>query len=214
VRATEPGLLEGLPGRPDRPDDGKHEHAGGFSLVTDTSGSRVKKLPSFYVNTSQMYAHRDLEVVRDRLEGAVDAFVSSAERASYMLTACEIGGRKGLYGTDFFNRSAYRQRLKRLGARFSDHPFSVFGDDGTFASEDFDPFRPEFLTLGTLSTNPPGVRETTGAYLVHQLTFYRIADVGQEELRRLVDVAGGLKGLSATDPADLVAVLSGAEVGG
>ncbi len=192
------------------PDDGRHRHEGGFSLVTDTSGGRVKKLPSFYVNTSQVYAHRDLGVVRHRLRRAVEAFTFSGERSVYMVTACEVAGRRGLYGTDFFNRSVYRLQLRRLGVRFSEDPFVEWHRDGTFSSEDFEPFEPEFVTLGRRSDNPPGVMETAGAYLVHQLTYYRITDLSPEELNRLVRLADRIDALSATDAADLVAALSGA----
>lgn len=210
MRATEPGLLGGVPGVPEPPDDGKFKHEGGFSLVTDTGGGRVKKLPSFYVNSSQTYAHRDLATVQHRLARAVDVFQSTSGRSTYMLTACEVGGRKGLYGTDFFNRSVYRQQLRRLGMRFSEDPFVEYRPDGTFASDDFDPFEAGFVTLGRRSDNPPGILETRGAYLVHQLTFYRISDVSPEELSRLVQFAGGIQAIAATDPGDLVAALSGA----
>lgn len=210
MRATEPGLLGDLPGVTEPPDDGKFRHEGGFSLVTDPAGGRVKKLPSFYVNSSQTYAHRELAAVQHRLARAVDVFQSTAERSSYMLTACEVAGRKGLYGTDMFNRSVYRQQLKRLGMRFSDDPFVEYRPDGRFASEDFDPFDAEFVTLLRRSDNPPGIIETHGALLVHQLTFYRVSDVSPEELNRLVRFAAGVDALAATDAADLVAALSGA----
>lgn len=191
-----------------QPPEGADTKEGGFSLVTDTSGGRVTKLPSFYVNTSQTYGHRDVAVVQRRLARAVEAFRRSADRSTYMLTACEIAGRRGLYGTDFFNRSAYRRKLERLGMRFSDDPFVVFGEDGTFRSDDFEPFEATFLTLGRRSSSPPGVVPMEGAFLVYQLTYYRIADVHAEELARLVHLAGSLDALSATDPSDLAAALT------
>ena len=199
-----------MPGVAEPPDDGKFKHEGGFSLVTDPGGGRVKKLPSFYVNTSQTYAHRDLAAVQHRLARAIEVFQSTADRSTYMLTACEVGGRKGLYGTDFFNRTVYRQQLKRLGMRFSDDPFVEYRPDGRFASDDFDPFETEFVTLWRRSDNPPGIIETSGAILVHQLTFYRISDVSPEELNRLVRFAAGVDALAATDAGDLVAALTGA----
>lgn len=206
VRATEPGLLEGIAGRPEPP-EGAIEYAGGFSVVTDTGDGRVKKLPSFYVNTSQMYAHRDVAVVRAKLDRAIEAFTITG-RGAYMLTPCEIGGRKGLYGTDFFNRSAYRLKLKRLGMRFSDDPFVTFRDDSAFEASDFAPFEPTFITLPRRSDAPPGVVPTKGAMLVYQLTFYRIADIPPEELSRLVAIARTLDAMSATEPEDLVEALS------
>ena len=207
MRATEPGLFAGIDGRPEPP-EGAYTREGGFSLVTDTSGGRVKKLPSYYVNTSQLYAHRDTTVVNAKLRRAVELFQASAETPTYMVTACEIAGRKGLYGTDFFNRSAYRQQLKRLGMRFSDDPFARF-DGTTFTSDDFEAFEPEFLTLPRRSDNPPGVVPMKGALLVHRLTFYRIADIGPQELSTLVQLAGRIDALSATEAADLAAALSG-----
>lgn len=179
---------------------------GGFSLVTDPSGGRFTKLPSYYVNTSRMFAARDLAAVRSQLGRAIDAFRRSGTRATYMLTACEVGGRKGLYGSDFFNRSAYRRSLSRLGMRFSDDPFTVFNDDDTFESADFPPFHPSFLTLGVPSIDA-GVLPTSGALLVYRFAFYRIADIEAAELARLSRVAAELDALSAHEPRDLAGAL-------
>lgn len=197
----------------DPPDDGSIKNVGGFSLVTDVSGGRVKKLPSFYVNTSQLYAGRDVRRVRAKLDRAIGAFSSRDPRGTYMLTACEIAGRKGLFGTDFFNRSAYRQKLKRLGMRFSDDPFVVMNADGTFESEDFDAFEPSFATMPLQSHARPGVVPTEGGLLVYQLTYYRIADLQPEELSRLAALAARIEALSATEPEDLAAALTGDAAG-
>lgn len=202
------GLLEGLEGSPARPDGDDVLHGGALSLVTDPGGGRVKKLPSVYVNTSQLYADRDVKRVRSKLDRAVSAFTGGDPRGTYMLTACEIGGRKGLYGTDFFNRAAYRQKLRRLGMRFSDDPFVVLNADGTFESDDFEPFEPAFLTMPRRSDEPPGVVRTEGGFLVYQLTYYRIADLDPVELRRLVALASTIDALSATQPEDLAAALT------
>jgi hypothetical protein len=175
--------------------------------VTDTSGGRVKKLPSLYVNNSQLYADRDPARVRTKLDRAIRLFSTDDPRGAYMLTACEIGGRKGLYGSDFFNRSAYRQKLRRLGMRFSGDPFVVMNPDGTFESDDFDPFEPAFLTMPRRSDSPPGVVTVEGGFLVYQLTYYRIADLEPDELRRLVTLAGRIDAPSATEPEDLAAAL-------
>ena len=128
-----------------------------------------------------------------------------------MLTACEVGGRKGLYGTDLFNRSAYRNKMKRLGMRFSDDPFVTFDGTEVFSSDDFDPFVPEFLTLPLRSNRPEGVIEVRGAYLVHQISFYRLADLPVEELRAIVRLAGRIDAYSATEPEDLKSALTGAD---
>jgi hypothetical protein len=210
VRATEPGLLDGLPGEAEPPDDGVYRHEGGFSVVTDTGEGRVKKLPSFYVNTTQLYADRDVSVVRAKLDRAVAAFTSPGERPVYMLTACEIGGRKGLYGTDFFNRSVYRRKLERAGMRFSRDPLTDFDGTSQFHSEDFEPFTPTFLTLPRRSDNPAEPWRLRGALLVHQLTFFRIADISARELSSLVALVGGLDAVGATEPEDLAVQLTGA----
>lgn len=208
MRATEPGLLEGIDGVEEPPEDARLRNPGGLSFVTDTSGGRVKKLPSFYVNTSQLYADRDGAKVRAKLDRTISAFSTTDSRGTYMMTACEIGGRKGLYGTDFFNRSAYRQKLKRLGMRFSDDPFVVLNPDGTFQSEDFEPFDASFVTMPRRSSMPPGVLTVEGGSLVYQLTYYRIADLDAAELSRLVALAGRIDALSATEPEDLAAALT------
>ena len=151
-----------------------------------------------------------MAVVRAKLDTAVDAFLRSAERSTYMVTACEIGGRKGLFGTDFFNRSLYRRKLERLGMRFSKDPFTAFEGRETFRSEDLGSFAPSFLTLPRRSNNPAEPWHLRGALLVHQLTYYRIADIGPEELSTLVGLAAGLEAVGATEPEDLAAVLTGA----
>lgn len=205
MRATEPGLLAGIPGVSQPPADTLKREAA-FSFVTDPSTERVKKLPSYFVNSAQVFAHRDAAAVRAQLDVALDAFRRSHERATYMLTACEIGDRRGLYGTDFFNRTPYRLKLKRLGMRFSDHPFVFFDGDGTFHAEEAGTFSPSFVTLGP----PAGVEgavETTGAPLLYYFASYRLADIGADELSALARLLPKVDALSAAEPEDLVAAL-------
>ena len=211
MRATEPGLLRDVPGEPEPP-KGEHHREGAFNLVTGTADGRVKKLPSLYVNTIQVYAARDLAAVKTKLGRAVDAFMSSAQTPTYMLTACEIGGRRGFFGTDFFNRSIYRQKLKRLGMTFSDDLYVMMDDAGSFYAQDRDPFVPEFVTLPKTSPPQPGVARITGGYLVYQLTYYRIADIGPAELSRVVALSKAIEALRANEPADLVDALTGETV--
>jgi hypothetical protein len=154
-------------------------------VVDPGLGRGLRKLPSLYVNDVQLYADRDVDGVVGALERAVDAFVHSAERATYMLTACEIGGRRGLYGADFFNRTRARLELQRLGMRFSHDPFVVLRDDGSFESEDFPPFDPSFLLLAPSGAGESASTRPSAAALVHQFAYYRIADLGIEELHRL-----------------------------
>lgn len=154
----------------------------------------------------QTYADRDVTAVAEALRRTVDAFATSGERATYMLAACDIGGRKGLYGTDFFNRSAFRRKLERLGMQFSKDPFSTFRGDGCFESQDRAPFRAEFVTLGV----PPagrGVVRSSPAELLYQCIFYRIADVREGEMARLAAALEDAEGISGGNPKDLVAAL-------
>ncbi|MDQ3952628.1 MAG: hypothetical protein M3279_06665 [Actinomycetota bacterium] len=208
MRATEPGLLDRLPGEPAPPGDAPSRE-GAFSLVAGTADGRVKKLPSLYVNTVQTFAARDLSLVRAKLDRTVEVFRSSARTPTYMLTACEIGGRRGLFGTDFFNRSIYRRKLERLGMTFSDDLFVMMGEDGSFYAADREPFVPEFVTLQKTSPPQPGAARVTGGYLVYLLTYYRIADIDADELSRLVALAGGIEALRANEPADLAGALTG-----
>lgn len=208
MRATQPGLLEGIEGDP-APPDGAPKREGAFSLVAGTADGRVKKLPSLYVNSIQVYADRDLPSVQSKLRRATAAFTASQRVPTYMLTACEIGGRLGLYGTDFFNRSIYRQKLKRLGMTFSDDLYVMMRDDGSFYAEDRDPFVPEFVTLQKTSPPQPGVTRVTGGFLVYLLSYYRIADIDAPELARLVALAREVDALRANEPAELAAALTG-----
>lgn len=201
-------MLDGLAGRSEPP-EGEPHREGAFSLVTGTADGRVKKLPSLYTNTIQVYAARDLSLVRAKARRAADAFTASAQVPTYMLTACEVGGRRGLYGTDFFNRSIYRQKLKRLGMTLSDDLYVMMDADGRFYAEDRDPFVPEFVTMQKTSPPQPGVRRTSGGFLVYILTYYRIADIPAPELSRIAALARQVDALGASDPADLVAALTG-----
>ncbi len=206
MRATAPGLLTDLPGSP-RPPAEARESPGSFSVVVDESGGRTRNLPSLYVNNTQLYAHRDVGVMIDRLHEAVDAFVRAPERPAYMLTACEIDGRRGLFATDFYNRSPYRHKLRRLGMTFSDHPFVFFDGASQFVAADTEPFRPSFVALGGESDRPPGVVRTSGARFLQLFTFYRVADIGAAELSALARLLPTVEGLSATEPEDLVDAL-------
>jgi hypothetical protein len=208
VRATEAGLLEGLPGVPAPPEDALTRE-GAFNLVTGTADGRVKKFPSLYVNSIQVFAARDVAQVQAKLGRAIDAFTSSAETPTYMLTACEIGGRRGLFGTDFFNRSIYRHKMKRLGMTFSDDLYVMMDGDGAFYAQDRDPFVPEFVTLQKTSPPQPGVTRVTGGFLVYLLSYYRIADISPPELSRIVALAKEVDALRANEPADLAEALTG-----
>lgn len=199
-----------MPGEPEPPPDALTRE-GAFNLVTGSADGRVKKLPSLYVNTIQVFAARDIALVQTKLRRALAAFMSSAETPTYMLTACEIGGRPGLFGTDFFNRSIYRQKMKRLGMTFSDDLYVMMDEDGSFYAEDRDPFVPEFVTLQKTSPPQPGVTAVTGGFLVYLLSYYRIADIGPSELSRLVALAQRVDALRANEPGDLAAALTGAQ---
>lgn len=207
MRATEPGVLEGIEGRAEPP-EGELSREGAFSLVTAMPDGRVKKLPSLYVNTTQVYAARELSAVQAKARRAVEAFKSSADVSTYMLTACEIGGRRGLFGTDFFNRSIYRLKMKRLGMTFSDDLYVMMNEDGSFYAEDRDPFVPGFVAMQKTSPPQPGVHRVTGGLLVYLLTYYRIADVTAPELARLVALSKSVDALRANEPDDLAAALT------
>lgn len=161
------------------------------------------------MNSIQVYADRDLSSVQSKLRRATAAFRSSEKVPTYMLTACEIGGRRGLFGTDFFNRSIYRQKLKRLGMTFSDDLYVMMREDGSFYAEDRDPFMPGFVTLQKTSPPQPGVTRVTGGLLVYLLSYYRIADIDAPELARLVALARDVDALRSNDPAELAAALTG-----
>ncbi|MDQ4125761.1 MAG: hypothetical protein M3134_09205 [Actinomycetota bacterium] len=148
--------------------------------------------------------------MQEKLRRAVGAFMSSAGTPTYMLTACEIAGRRGLYGTDFFNRSIYRQKLKRLGMTFSEDLFVMMDEDGSFYAEDRDAFEPEFVALQKTSPPQPGVTRITGGFLVYLLSYYRIADIAPPELSRLVVLSQRVDALRASEPADLADALTGA----
>lgn len=197
-----------ISGEPEPPEDAPAKE-GAFSLVTGTADGRVKKLPSLYVNTIQVYGARELADVQSKLHRAVGAFQSSASTPTYMLTACEIGGRRGLFGTDFFNRSIYRQKLKRLGMTFSEDLYVMMNEDGSFYAQDRDPFVPEFVTLQKTSPPQPGATTIAGGLLVYLLSYYRIADLDAAELSRIVALARNVQAVRANEPGDLVAALTG-----
>lgn len=170
----------------------------------------MKKFPSLYVNSTQVFAARDVGSVQAKLRRAIEAFTSSDRTPTYMLTACEIGGRRGLFGTDFFHRSIYRQKLKRLGMTFSEDLYVMMDAEGAFYAQDREPFVPEFVTLQKVSPPQPGVTRVSGGLLVYLLSYYRISDISPSELSRLVALARTIDALRANEPADLVDALTGA----
>lgn len=158
-----------------------------LTLVVDDSDKRIRQVPTLYMGRSPIFGARDLTKVKERLSLMIEVIRLVSLRPTYMLTACEFNGEKGLCGRDFFNRSAYRSRLRQLGMRFSDHPVTYFNGQ-EFACDGWEAFVPKFVILRKDWDYPEdysGVIRTTGGVLTFHLCAYRLQGVGAEELRQL-----------------------------
>lgn len=179
--------------------------------MVDESDERTRQLPLLYMGKSPIFAARNVPDVVERLILMIEVIRAVSKVPTYLFTACEFRGRKGLWGRDFFNRSAYRRKMEREGMRFSDHPVTYFNENRMFYSEGWDEFVPEFVILRKDLDYPEEHKEvirTHGAALAFHVCSYRLQTVGTDELKQLMDVVQAIDGLSGRDPTLLVEELN------
>ncbi len=196
MRSTAPGLLDDL-GAPvrRRPPSGADAFGGALSVVVDARAG-IRRLPTLFLERSELYADRDPARVADRLRTLVAAIRSAPQRATYAATRCSWRGRDGLYARDLYNRSTHRIGLARRGMSFAADPFVVLSPYGRFVAGG-DAFVPAFIVLADDHPDDPGrVVRSGGAmvpFLLAGLRFGELVDGAElAALRRAVEGAVGL----------------------
>lgn len=170
---------------------------GVFTVVGDDGSARVRRLPGFYFGRAQLFAHRDRDVVVDALRRMVAGAVASRTRPTYLLHACEIDGRVGLYGRDPFNRAPFRAGLQRAGMNFAPDSFVTFSDTGGFHSSDWGHFTPDFVILGGWGADESEVVVSEGAMLLFTLTTFRLGPPTPSELHALAGLIGSIRAVAS-----------------
>ncbi|MFN2489077.1 MAG: hypothetical protein ABR529_04965 [Actinomycetota bacterium] len=189
----------------DVPDEEAHKHEGVLSLVIADGDKRIRRLPQLFLGETLIFADRDLAQVGQMASRVVEALAHGDTSATYRLHGCEFEGRRGLYGHDFYNRSLFRNKLKRAGFSFASDPYVIFTERGTFENRDWGEFSPDFVILANGEEDE--VVETSGAFLSFILSDYRLGLPERPELRRLIDALSGITAVDSVDPALLVEAL-------
>lgn len=159
-----------------------------------------------YHGNAQLYADRDVDKVRSRLVRTIDAVMQSRERPAYLVTACRVDGRFGLFARDVYNRAPFRVRVQRAGLELADDTYVRMTPAGEFEADGWPPFRPEFI----VAKNLPGPRGrehenvNKGALLTFLFGILRVGDVGMTELHHLVSVIKDAELVDDDDPGRLV----------
>lgn len=215
ARSTQPGLLAGLPVPWDTPPDDAPRYDGIFSLLVDDPGKRTRSLPSVYHANAQLFADRDVHKARARLVQTVEAVLHSRERPAYLVAACRVDGRRGLYARDVFNREPFRLKAIRAGLEIADDPYVRMTPSGEFECEGWEPFRPEFVVAKSL--RGPRGREAEnvnkGAFLTFLFGILRVGDMGMVELHHLVSTIKNADVVVEDGPEELVEALRTAAPG-
>jgi hypothetical protein len=176
-----------------------------FSLVIDPPRKRgVRRLPSLYFRYAQLYAARNVEEVLERLEETSSRFLVAEERPLYLLNACELDGRPGLYGRDFFNRSMFRRELSAAGMRFAEDPFVRLNPDGTFSCADWGSLKADFVIQDATAVGGPPIVRMSGATLLYWINGRRLGKLTRGDLRSLAKAFSGLTAVNALEPTDLM----------
>lgn len=164
-----------------------------------------------YHGNAQLYADRDVDKVRARLVRTIDAVLRSQEQPSYLITACRVDGRPGLFARDVYNRAPFRIRVARAGLELSDDTYVRMTPAGEFECDGWEPFRPEYIVVKNL----PGPRGrehenvNKGALLAFLFGILRVGDFGVTELHHVVSAIKGAEVVDEEDPERLVEVLRG-----
>ena len=176
-----------------------------FSIVVEEPGKKKRRLPSLYVGTYQVFAHRDVVEVLKRFLRTVDAVTAAVSEPIYAAHPCEIAGVWGLYGRDFFSRDPFRRKLVRRGASFAADPYVRLLADGGFESSDWGRFDPRFIVMPNRDhENESAVVRVGGALLLFNALVLRLGRAQPDELYLLRRVLDGMSGLGSVDPDALI----------
>lgn len=174
---------------------------GVLSLVMPDKTQKQRRLPSVYLDKAMIFADKDFDQVSKKLQEAAHAAIRSRRVPMYKIQACRIGDRVGLYARDMHNRSPFTRRLRRAGMDFSDDIFVQLEDDGTFESQDFGRFQPEFAILNVLDADDPDrVVAPSPAEFPFLLSLFRMGKSGPSDLRALVSATKRMEAMGARNP--------------
>lgn len=165
-----------------------------------------------YHANAHLFADRDVTKAQHRLVQTIEAVLHSKERPAYLVAACRVDGRKGLYARDVFNREPFRLQAIRAGLEIADDPYVRMTPSGDFECEGWEPFRPEYVVV--TSIRGPRGREAEninkGAFLTFLFGILRVGDMGMVELHHLVSTIKGAEVVDLDDPEQLVETLRAA----
>lgn len=201
------GMLEHIGVPSQQSPNGGEGHRGAISVVLEKPRGPIRPLPRLYLSTLPIFAARDVGAVQDSLRSLVLG-VSRAATGDplYLLVACELAGRRGIYAGNVFNRSKYLRALTRIGANLSSGPYLRLRSDSSFETEDGGAFRPSFILLGEGGVDQEVSRLRDGQ-LLFRIASRRLGVLGTEELGVLARTLEGLEAVGANDPSVALATL-------
>ena len=206
VRATRTGLLDVGEARP----GGEPAYDGVLSVVADSSvDAKTRRLPTLFLGPSPVYVHRDIDRVVDRMKQTIAILQRAYTESIFLATPMKIGERVGLYARDHNARSAYRRRLERMGAELSPSSFMTMTSEGEFKTDDFEPFRPDFVVSESVDEPDTGAHPVSPGLLVMQIATLRLGRMDAPGLGVLARGLAGAEGIGAERPEDLFERLSG-----
>lgn len=211
VRATQHQLLDRLPTLVSDPGSGIRYEAV-LSLVVPELSQGFRQLPSLYFGLGLTFTARHNETVVERAELFIGALQETPERSLYLMNACRIGNRYGLFARDQFARSAYRRKLTLAGAEFASDPFVSF-EDGHFSCADYGTFRPEFLILldahheDREDSDPTSITHLPPGMMTFAMVNSRLGRISLKELEQLSRWSVEIPSFCSQDPRSLVAAL-------
>jgi hypothetical protein len=210
VRSTAPGVLEPLGYHVKKPPRGAETNERVFSVVVDEGDGKTRSLPMLYHGPAQIFADRHMENLGLRLNQALEAIAAVQENeAIYMINACRIGERYGLYSRDLFNRASFRVHMSRLGVEFAEDPYVRLQPSGRFDCRDWGEFDPEFMVSGgPFPQDPEEVENRRGGLAPLMFGVLRMGRITASELKTLASFVRRSHVLSSQSPRALVEQLA------
>ncbi len=198
ARSTVAGLAQQLPRSVAEPPGDDERQEGLLTVLVREDEGPVRRLPSLYFGRAQVFAHRDVSGVMERLSGFASAIEELPAKETYLVQACEIHGRRGIYARDLFNRTPFRRKLARHGLRFAEAPVVTTGPSG-FECDDWGPFDPAFALVYT--PDEGAVVPVSAARLAATLATFHLGGLEASEFSRLVSACRKLDAFGGDDPA-------------
>jgi hypothetical protein len=206
VRSTAEDVLAPLGYGTKEPPGGAETHERVFSFVIDEGDGKTRSLPMLYHGPAQIFADRRLESLGLRLNQALEAIAAvQDDQSMYMINACRIGDRYGLYARDVFNRASFRIHMSRLGVEFADDPYVRLLPTGRFDCRDWGEFDPEFMVGGgPYPQDPDEVENRRGGMTPFMFGVLRMGRITAAELKHLAAFVRRAPVLSSQSPRAVV----------